>query len=257
MVFPKSKRVVFAQNPLEQVVCQIRFPSILKISRDSPVDFQERVRELFPHYGELSPPPLPDEAKSGFEKLGVNPNHTPAHQFLAADRKTHIILNQDFIAVTAGDYRDWEGFSTSLYSVLDAFVDLYRPASFTRVGLRYVNIVNKVKHGLEAHVWPELLGSEFVSMFTTPELDGLIQAQAGEIIIDMSSLIEEARVAIRYGLLTGNADEYVVDADFFTEEEKPTNELREILASFNVEAGNLFRWVISDHLRDALGERKQ
>ena len=257
MVFPESERVIFSQNPLEEVVCQVRFPSILKISRDPPVDFQERVREQFPHYGELNPPPLPDEVKSGFEKMGFNPSRTPAHQFLSADRKTRIMLNQDFIAISTRNYRDWQDFSSTVHSVLDIFTDQFKPASFTRVGLRYTNIMNRVDLGLGACSWSELLGSEFVSMFTVQELDGLVLGHAGETIIDMSTSINDALVAIRYGLMTDSADEFVVDADFFTEKEKTTNEFRQILASFNSEAGNLFRWAISAPIRDALGENKR
>ena len=34
-----------------EVICQLRFPTILTINNVEPADFQERIREDFPQYG--------------------------------------------------------------------------------------------------------------------------------------------------------------------------------------------------------------
>src|SRR5512133_4231716 len=52
MPFPKVKRVIYRHNPLDQVICQIRFPPILKIDAQIPSEFQDRVRKHFPSYSE-------------------------------------------------------------------------------------------------------------------------------------------------------------------------------------------------------------
>jgi uncharacterized protein (TIGR04255 family) len=45
MTFPEdSPRVIYGRNPLEQVICQIRFPTILKIDTELPAAFQEQIR---------------------------------------------------------------------------------------------------------------------------------------------------------------------------------------------------------------------
>jgi hypothetical protein len=43
--FPESERIIYAKNPLESVICQLRFPAILKISSEPPVEFQETLRK--------------------------------------------------------------------------------------------------------------------------------------------------------------------------------------------------------------------
>lgn len=52
MPFPNSPRVIYRKNPLEQVICQIRFPSILRIDTEIPAAFQELVRSQFPLFEE-------------------------------------------------------------------------------------------------------------------------------------------------------------------------------------------------------------
>ena len=54
MPFPEVERVIYARNPLDQVVCQLRFPPILKIDAEIPAGFQDRVREDYPNFSETS-----------------------------------------------------------------------------------------------------------------------------------------------------------------------------------------------------------
>jgi len=47
-LFPPSPRVIYQHAPLTQVICQLRFPLLLRIESEPPADFQERIRHLFP-----------------------------------------------------------------------------------------------------------------------------------------------------------------------------------------------------------------
>lgn len=39
MSLPDVPRVLYAKAPLEQVICQLRFPTILKINLETPPEF--------------------------------------------------------------------------------------------------------------------------------------------------------------------------------------------------------------------------
>ena len=52
MPFPEVKRIIYKKNPLDKVICQLRFPTILKIEKEIPAEFQERIRKEFPNYSE-------------------------------------------------------------------------------------------------------------------------------------------------------------------------------------------------------------
>ena len=43
-------RCVYQNNQLADVICQLRFPEILTIEANAPVDFQEAVRKFFQIY---------------------------------------------------------------------------------------------------------------------------------------------------------------------------------------------------------------
>jgi uncharacterized protein (TIGR04255 family) len=48
MKFPASQRVKHIRNPLMEVICQVRFPKILRIDAEVPVNFQEEIRSEYP-----------------------------------------------------------------------------------------------------------------------------------------------------------------------------------------------------------------
>lgn len=47
-LFPVAPRVVYDKSPLVEVVCQLRFPTVLRIEAEVPSAFQEAVRSRFP-----------------------------------------------------------------------------------------------------------------------------------------------------------------------------------------------------------------
>jgi uncharacterized protein (TIGR04255 family) len=48
MTFPETPRVIYAQNPLVEVICQLKFPPILRIETELPAIFQESIRKEYP-----------------------------------------------------------------------------------------------------------------------------------------------------------------------------------------------------------------
>ena len=48
MLFSDNTRHSYANSPLIEVICQLRFPTILSIGSTVPAQFQEAVRDEFP-----------------------------------------------------------------------------------------------------------------------------------------------------------------------------------------------------------------
>jgi len=46
--FPVVEDVHLANAPIREVICQVRFPTILRIAQGEPAEFQERIRGNFP-----------------------------------------------------------------------------------------------------------------------------------------------------------------------------------------------------------------
>lgn len=51
MLFSDRPRTHYEHAPIHEVICQLRFPTILSINNNEPADFQERIRDSFPQYG--------------------------------------------------------------------------------------------------------------------------------------------------------------------------------------------------------------
>lgn len=49
-MFSSENRCIYRSNQLGEVICQLRFPEILTISANLPVQFQEAIRDEFPQY---------------------------------------------------------------------------------------------------------------------------------------------------------------------------------------------------------------
>ena len=52
-MFSDRERYLYRKRQLVEVICQLRFPTILSISAREPADFQEAIRGDFPQYKRL------------------------------------------------------------------------------------------------------------------------------------------------------------------------------------------------------------
>lgn len=254
MRFPVSERIVFEHNPLVEVLFEARFPTILTIATEPPAVFQEAVRGTHPGYRRQHSVELPPGLAAAFEGISLpTPPEATTHWFETADGSRSISLGAGFVAVTERDYVDWESFKRNVDLALDALCEIYQPSFFSRVGLKYVDQIDRRALGLGGAAWSDLF-VDAVSGIASADAEivsGLVQAQTiarfGLDSVDNSAVLLQTAI-------TGD-DTFVIDADFFSETRKDRDGVAEALAVFNVEAGRLFRWAIREPLRAALGRR--
>ena len=254
MPFPESKRVIYERNPLEEVVCQFRFPPILLIDAEVPAAFQERVRGRFPLYKKqvqtthlnLQLPPEIVEA--------LAPSTSTSHQFSSEDGAWTLSLTRDFLALTTSKYIQWSGFKDRLTGPLNALVEIYAPAFFTRVGLRYRDRIDRESLNLAAEPWSELLKGTFLGELADPLVGPNIERALRELVINLVGGIGKVRIV--HGLQE-DSKVYVIDSDFFREERTPVGEAWNVAQLFNQRAGRLFRWYITERLHDAMEPKEQ
>ncbi|MEI3304667.1 MAG: TIGR04255 family protein [Dysosmobacter sp.] len=62
MLFSDRSRSNYRNAPIHEVICQLRFPTILTINSVEPADFQEAIRDAFPQYArrqDIAAPKIP------------------------------------------------------------------------------------------------------------------------------------------------------------------------------------------------------
>ena len=257
MSFPESQRVVFAQNPLVEVICQLRFPPILRIGAEAPASFQEEIRDSYPLYGQDQPlPDVPAEIAEALQHLPLPPGPGP-HRFTDQRNKSSIFLATDFIAVTQYDYTDWGRFRIEVERAKTALEAIYGPSFYTRVGLLYRDSVDRKLLGLIDAPWADLFEPELLGLLgsSSSAIASGVRATKSQVVIELDSP-PGCFVKIDHGL-TDDAEwqRYLIDADFFTSERKETDEVADILDNFNRQAGHLWRWSLRERLRAALGSQ--
>lgn len=157
-----GKSFVYEKSQLVEVICQLRFPTILSIESEEPARFQDRVREDFPRYAKQveNLPPVNGQAQT------VN-----NYSFISEDGKYKISLTKNFFALSTMAYTSWEDFAGWLDEPLGQFISTYKPAYFERVGLRYVNGFSREKLELTGRRWNDLVQSQYLGPMDSDSVD--------------------------------------------------------------------------------------
>lgn len=261
MPFPDSPRVIYNKNPLEQVICQLRFPPILRIDTELPARFQEAIRHEYPLFEEKYegmpeiPAEVADQLPADFLRLpGIGGIERRSYQFRTLDEQWTFSLTREFIALATGHYRRWEEFQHYFIKPFEVFLHEYSPAFFSRVGLRYQDVIRRSRLGLEEVPWSELLQPYIAGMLATHDLDSS-HIQSTLQVVEMNLSNNHGKVTIRHGFATDNKTGeicYLIDNDFFAEKVKDSQDVINRLTQFNVRARRLFRWCITDRLHEAM-----
>ena len=256
MNFKEFERVEYKHNILFEVLCQVRFPEIMKISQEEPAEFQDIVRkEGYPELESEIPPLLPGMP----EELGEAIAAAKIFHFLSEEKDWKISLARDFIAFTcSGSYKSYTDFKERLQKVLRIFSEIYEPSYFTRIGLRYRDIANSVflphaKQGVEAfipkHIFPELADPISENIETLQKVssfnDGNVKANVFHVLSGVSGQFGKKQV--------NDEKSYIIDVDCFSESR--IEGINDVLAKcdrFKQLNWNIFQWSITDDLRGAM-----
>jgi len=257
MPFPAVKRVVYKKNLLDEVVCQVRFPPILKIDTETPAAFQEMLRSAYPNLTEAYEVLFDLRAGSpqgSMEELQKvrRTRDSKNYEFVSEDNKWKINLTKNFLALSTKEYVRWEDFISRFEKALLPFIDVYKPADFTRVGLRYIDVVVRSRLGLDGVDWNELIQEYILGVLAVNNIKGKIRSYEN---IFQAAL--EGKGVVRVSTKTVQSSEsgehcYIIDSDFFESGRIKHEAVLPILSGFHGHALNLFRWCIKDKLHDAM-----
>ena len=256
-MFSQDQRCVYRSNQLGEVVCQLRFPEILTISANAPVAFQEAIRDEYPQFSAKKETPAPKiTGVPGNFNLENQPS-TVNYYFVSEDGMWRVNLTGRFISLACSRYTCWEDFARRLDKPLAAFIKVYKPAYFERVGLRYLNFFSRKALGLE--------GESFSKLFSPNYLGPLADEEVPESSCSRCSI--DAEMALRGGCRVklhagpglvkrnGQADQevkFILDQDLFMPGKVPVNMTTGSLQTLHSQAFCIFRDAITDTLHDAM-----
>ena len=257
MTFPEAKQAIYKRNLLDEVICQVRFPTILKIDTEIPAAFQEVLRSVYPNLRESSEL-LFDvrlaSSQSPTEELQQvhGSRDIKNYEFVSEDGKWKVNLTRSFLALSTKEYIRWEDFIGKFEKALQEFVHIYEPTYFTRAGLRYVDVVVRSKLGLEGVDWSELIQDYILGVLSVDSIKGEIGSYENTFEVRLE---EEGVVRVSTKTVQSSASGepcYLLDSDFFNRKRLKHEEVLPILGNLHGSALNLFRWCIKDKLHNAM-----
>ena len=262
-MFSDETRCFLKKNQLAEVICQLRFPEILKIGAELPVAFQEEIRSQFPQFSKRMETAIPVSKNStGIHNPPLNPaSGTVNYQFVSADGIWRINLTSKFISLSCNRYARWEDFAKHLDKPLAAFIRIYSPSYFDRIGLRYLNFISRKALELEDTPFRELFQSQYLGPLSE---DDVSETSALRCSVDAELSIRggcKVKLHAGPGMILRNTPQgtqkdsevrFIFDQDLYMNGNIPVNYSAGSLQTLHSQAYSVFRGAITDTLFDAM-----
>lgn len=259
-MFRDCERVHYEKAPVLETVCQLRFPTILSINSQEPAAFQERIRRDYPRYSR-NIEKLPPKITNGPNGVKAEPQpDVTNYQFLSADGRWKVNMTQNFIALATPAYRDWETFAGKLDEILAQFIEVYHPAYFERIGLRYINAISRKALDLEDVPMRELLEPAYLGLMAEEDVNEpsvIRMTQTAEMKLPGGC---QLKLTCGPGMVKrGNVEDkevkLLLDIDVFMLGKVEMKHSAAALMTAHTNANRIFRGAITKTLHDAMEPR--
>lgn len=231
----------FERNPLEAVICELRFHPILRVD-ERISDFQEEVRATFPVY----------EAGEGREVAlepggNVNVRSLSQHQFKTEDGASLIVLKHKALAIECRQHSDHKTFMELVRVALSAFERTVGSATPTRLGLRYINAISKKaieNNAGRALTWNDIVQPEFIGL-----PNGLVDLENTHFMNQINSPIDNGGMTVRYGIeKSEDGSKFRLDMDRYSEGSFDLATTEDLLERFHEHIHRLFLSAVGSEL---------
>ncbi len=256
-MFSNEPRCRYRSNQLGEVICQLRFPEILTIGANVPVQFQEAIRDEYPQYAARKESPAPRITGVPGNLTVENQPQTINYQFASADGVWRVNLTSRFISLSCNRYTCWEDFAAKLDKPLVSFIKIYKPAYFERVGLRYLNFISRKELDLEMHPFSDLISPCYLGLLAEDDVNDTAITRCS---IDAEVNLRggcKAKFHAGPGLVKkGNQQDpeikFIFDQDLYMPGNVPVNVSAGALQTLHSQAWSVFRGAITDTLHQAM-----
>lgn len=235
LTLPHVEPTRFAKNFLRQAVCELRFPTLFELEGTRPPpSFAKALRKDYPLY-------QPND------DLSVGPNGVDkahVHVFTSIKPGWNVTLRAASVTLETTKYDSFENFQKRLELVVRSASEVIDSEYFTRIGLRYINVIP--------------VGSDRVSDWLNPELVGLHSSEIFGGAVEFSGRIagpaEVGGYLLNHGLAANASTrrkEYVIDMDF-SAQDVDVGEAMSVIETLHKQEFELFSWTLGAKAREYL-----
>lgn len=247
------KRVRYVKSPLKEVIFQLRYPTILSINSRQPVVFQDKIRDIYPFFEEQleevgNVMVNPQLNVATMKKTAENKNYA----FISKDKKTKINLTPSFISISTKEYTQWEDFKKQIEFVIPLFENEYQPSFYTRVGLRYIDVIIRSELNLNEKHWTELIQPHVLGL-VTQEIENGIKSYFSE--MEYETKEEQVLSKAHFELVHINNQRelsLLIDCDYYILEITNLNEMKSKAEKLHTASSQFIQTAIMPVLHQAM-----
>lgn len=235
---PSVEQPDIKRNVIHQAICELRFPAVLELETDKPLPFQKAIRRQYPLYK------VRKNVNIGPESIDRAIHHT----FIDKRKRWFVTLKSSSLGLETLHYDGYENLRNRVEYLIRKSQATRDSEFFTRIGLRYINVLPVGQKNLEGWIRDDLVAPLVAGSYGSVE-------QCWQIVTGDGST---GRYLFQHGL-PGNAPtgfnnwpekpNYVIDIDFF-EEDVEVSDAVETLNKLHKESFNLFWWALGDVAKD-------
>jgi uncharacterized protein (TIGR04255 family) len=225
----------FKRNFIRTAVCELRFPTLFEIEQNQPPPSLARaLRKEYPVYDQQ------DDLNLTIGRVAKNKSHL----FISKKSRWKVSLRAHAISLETSHYDSFPEFRSRLSFIVDAAEKIIDSDFFTRVGLRYINVVPF--NGADVAKWinPSLVG--VLSDGTYGDVRECFQRVSGT-----TSL---GGYLFQHGLEESDPgkERYILDYDFFCEEVS-VSDVMDVVDKLHREEFSMFSRALGDQAKEYLG----
>lgn len=235
----------YKRNFLRQAVCELRFPTLMELGDSKPpAGLVNALRKEYP-YLELG-----NEVTLSMGSGANGSNHV--HTMRSAKLTWAVSVKQSSLTIETSAYTEFAEMKKRVLHIVSAAAKIIDSDFFTRVGLRYINVIDTGTDPADGWVNPTLVEPIKQGVFLN------VQEFAGKILLgapDGGCLVQHGirvKPAVRDEPV---APEYYIDIDSFRSEIS-IDEVGATLDNMHVQAFDVFDWSIGPKSREYLMAEK-
>lgn len=227
----------FGHNFLKQVVCEFRFPTLVDLgTQKPPVSLVKALRRDYP---------ILDSASEFTLSIGSPTAGTSrAHVFRASRGGWAVSLKDSSISLETKSYPGFKTFRERIAAVVAAASEIIDSDFFTRIGLRYINVIDHPHDPVRGWINSDLVAPLLSGSFRgVSDYGGKLQMTAD----DGGCLLQHGlKVATeRAGDISLN---YTIDIDCYRNE-SPVSEAVGLVDNLHRQAFDIFDWALGPDAR--------
>lgn len=221
---PKVENNPFSRNFIHTAVCEIRFPILTALrAKALPDAFFAVFRKPYPFYK---------------QNLVVTPGLSdpePNHSFKSRDQTWTVSIRPWAFSLETKNYKSFEDFIEKLEKVSSDVIPLLDTGFFTRIGLRYINILPVSRYDLDGWLNPRI-----EAPLKESGLGYLLRAWTEAV-----GTTGYGKYNLRYGFPDETHEKFVLDIDLYVEN-IDIEQLEPVLPQLHELSFNLFHWCLGE-----------